>query len=141
MSEPTTKPVPRVTADSAEFWRFCAEGRLMLRSCADCGNIFFYPRILCPACMSSNLIWTQASGAGTVHAVTIVHRAPGEAFRADVPYTVALIDLAEGPRLMSNIVHYPPSDVHIGMAVRLVFEPRAEGIVIPQFTPVEGEAA
>ena len=95
----------------------------------------YYPRILCTHCMSTELGWDRAAGRGTVYAFTFVHRAPTEAFRKDAPYPVAIIELEEGPRLMSNIVGAEPEDVRIGMAVEVVFEPRGEGAALPLFRP------
>ncbi len=139
MTDAPAKPAPRPTADSADFWRYCAEGSLMLRHCRACDATMFYPRILCTNCMSTDLDWRPASGRGTVHAVSVVYRAPGDAFRPDVPYVIALVELAEGPRLMSNIVDCPPDEVHIDMPVRLRFESRGPDIAIPQFAPdIEG---
>ena len=134
MSEIAAKPGPRITADSEEFWEFAGKGKLMLRLCNQCNRTMYYPRLICIHCLSDDLGWTEASGSGTVYAVTVVHRAPGEAFKASVPYVVAIVELAEGHRMMTNIVGVPPEQVKIGMPVSLVFEQR-ENTSIPQFTP------
>ncbi len=134
MSEIPPKPGPRITADSQEFWDFASQGKLMLRLCNQCKRTMYYPRIICIHCLSDDLGWTEASGRGTVYASTMVHRAPGDAFKSSVPYVVAIVELEEGHRMMTNIVGISPEQVEIGMPVSLVFEER-ENTAIPQFTP------
>lgn len=136
MSEPVTKPLPRITLDSADFWRFTAEGQLMLRRCNACGNQMYYPRITCTNCLSTDLGWVQACGRGKVHAVSVIYRASHEAFKAEGPYALAIVELEEGPRMMTNIVGCPPEDVAIDMAVELWFEPRGD-VAIPLFRPAQ----
>ncbi|MEV0703563.1 Zn-ribbon domain-containing OB-fold protein [Saccharopolyspora sp. NPDC050389] len=114
------------------FQRSIEAGKFVIPRCEDCGRHHFYPRILCPHCGSANLRWVEPSGRGTVHSTTAVHRRSGE------PYNVALVDLDEGPRLMTNVTGIEPAAVRIGMPVLavidtaaaagplLVFEPREE---------------
>lgn len=132
------KPSPRVTLDSEEFWRHAAQGHLMLRQCRPCGHLFYYPRVVCPRCLSTELSWRAAGGRGTVHAVSVVHRAPDAAFRGAVPYAIALIDLAEGVRVMSNVTDCAADAVAIGMAVEVWFDPVSADLAIPKFRPVKG---
>ena len=97
MSEnPTPKPVPRPNGDTQPFWDACNEERLVYQSCQSCGHAQFYPRSACVKCESTDLAWQEAKPAGTVHTFTIVNRAPSPAFRGDVPYVLALIDLTRG---------------------------------------------
>ena len=93
----------------------------------------FYPRIVCTLCLSTDLEWREASGRGRVYAATISYRAPDQAFRAEVPYVIALIDLEEGPRMMSNVTDCDPGDVRIGDEVEVWFEDVSEDIAIPRF--------
>jgi uncharacterized OB-fold protein len=134
MTETAPKPPPRPNADSKEFWAFTADGCLKLRHCRACDNRMYYPRILCSRCMSTDLDWVRASGKAELHAFTLVYRAPTEAFRGDVPYPLAIVELEEGPRMMSNIVDCPNEKIAIGMRLELVFEQRGE-IAVPQFRP------
>ena len=135
------KPLPPVTADTAAFWEACAEGRLLLQRCRDCGHWQFYPRRLCVACGGRSLQWREASGRGEVKSWTIIRRAVSEAFAADAPYVVALVTLSEGPTLMANIVGCDPESVAIGQPVRVTFEPRkavaggSAEVAVPQFEP------
>lgn len=131
-----TKPIPAPNKETQKFWEGCKRGELMIPQCGDCGAYHFYPRALCPACLSSNLDWVAASGKGKVHTFSVVHRAPSEPFKADVPYTIALLELDEGVRMMSNIIHCKPEAVRIGMEVRVVFEEITEAIALPKFEPI-----
>ena len=127
-------PPPVVNADSAPYWQGAREDKLLLQRCADCGALQFFPRYLCTACGSENHDWIEASGHGTVHSFTIVHRAAFPEFQAQTPYVVALIDLEEGPRMMTNIVGDDALGVEIGEPVTVTFEPRgADGAKVPQF--------
>ena len=91
-----------------------AQGRFEIQKCAGCGKHVFYPRVLCPHCGADKLGWTAASGAGTVYSTTVVRRKP----EAGGDYNVALIDLAEGPRMMSRVAGLEPTAVKIGMKVK-----------------------
>lgn len=128
-----TKPLPPVNQDSAPYWRAAAQGRLVLRHCRVCDNLMFYPRIFCTRCLSDDLDWQEVSGRGRVHAVTACHRAPDQAFRAEAPYVIALIDLEEGPRMMSNVTDCAPEEVTIGAPVEIWFDAATDDIAIPKF--------
>jgi len=121
------------TAEAKHFFAAAAAGRLELQRCDACGKAWFFPRPACPACGAGGYAWTMASGRGRVHSFSIVRRAPSEAFRARVPYVVALVDLAEGPRMMANVVGEGALEVSIGDALELTFEDRGEGRKLPQF--------
>jgi len=126
------KPLPVPDGDTKPYWDAAKEHRLMIQRCQDCQRAIFYPRSVCPHCMSDRLEWIQASGRGTIYSYTVVHRSPA-AFKDDVPYVVALIDLAEGVRMMSNVVACAPSDVRIGAAVEVVFDDVTPEITLPKF--------
>ena len=79
----------------------------------------------------------DASGHGTVYSFSVVHRAPGPAFKQDVPYAVLLVELEEGPRMISSLVNADPMTVHFGMKVRLVCTPASDEIALPRFTPIQ----
>jgi hypothetical protein len=126
----TTEPTriePPLDPDLEVFWDGTREQRLLLPRCRSCGELFWYPRPTCPHCLSDDLEWTAASGPGTVHAVSVMHR-PANPFMADrTPYAVVLVDLDEGVRLMSNVVGVDADGVHIGMRVRLAWEALSDG--------------
>lgn len=126
-------PAPVQAPDAGPFWQAAREDRLVLQSCYGCGAYRFFPSHLCPECGSDEQVWGPCSGRGTIYSVTTVHRAPSPAFRAAVPYMVALIDLAEGPRMMANIVGNRCHEAAIGDPVEVCFEARGQGAKIPQF--------
>ena len=127
------KPVPAPDADSATFWRGLRDGVLLLQHCADCGHVQYYQQAICRQCGGENLFHRPASGRGKVHSFSVVHRAPGPAFKADLPYAVLLIDLEEGPRMVSTYTGGKTTDVTFDMDVTLVCEPISEDVTLPRF--------
>jgi uncharacterized protein len=127
------KPVPQPTPETQPFWDGTAAGELRLQRCTACGTAYFYPRPVCPGCGSSAVEWFTASGAATLYSYTINHRPP-PAFPG--PYAIAVVELAEGPRLMANIVgiENTPENLVLDMPLRVTFEARGD-IRLPQFTP------
>ncbi|GAA4642008.1 Zn-ribbon domain-containing OB-fold protein [Gordonia humi] len=120
------------------FWNACRDGELRLQRCCDCEKWQFYARYLCRHCGSRDLEWAPAAGSAEVHTFSIVNRAEG-IFAELTPYAVAIVQLAEGPTMMTNIVgtDAAPLDVtqvRIGLAVRIHFVER-DGQVLPLFTP------
>jgi uncharacterized OB-fold protein len=138
-----TRFEPTVGPDSGPFWEASREGRFLLQWCTACERAIFYPRAFCPHCPDGGgaIEWRQASGRGTVYAAGVEHRpeAAGAAFSGGQPFSVALIDLDEGVRLLSNVVGCLPEEVHCGMAVALKWEPLSDGRQLPLFTPAGGE--
>ncbi|MEV6013113.1 Zn-ribbon domain-containing OB-fold protein [Streptomyces sp. NPDC051976] len=134
---PTARPVPAPTPETQPFFDAAAAGTLQIQRCTDCERPFFYPRPCCPFCASGALEWITTSGRGTLYSYTITHRAaPG--FEADVPYAIAVVQLAEGPRMMCNIVgvENTPDNLVLGMDLTVTFEKRGD-VTIPQFAPAE----
>jgi uncharacterized protein len=109
------------------YWAAAREGRLLLKHCRACDRTHYYPRPLCPFCMSDDTEWREASGAGTVYSWSVERR-------AQPPYVIAFVTLAEGPTLLTNLVDCDPDGVAIGQAVTLAFETREEQPV-PVFRP------
>ena len=126
-------PAPAINADSKEFWEAARESRLLIKQCDGCMRPFFPPRHLCPFCWSDKTSWIQSAGTGTVYSFSVIHRAPAPAFSGRGPYVVALVDLAEGPRVMANIVGEGALETAIGDRVCLCFEEREGGWKVPQF--------
>jgi uncharacterized OB-fold protein len=127
------KPLPAPDADSAAFWRGLRDGMLLLQHCADCGHVQYYQQAMCRQCGRENLVHRAASGRGKVHSFSVVHRAPGPAFKADLPYAVLLIDLEEGPRMISTYTGGSPDEVTFDMDVVLVCEQVNEDVTLPRF--------
>lgn len=122
----TALPEPIRNADSQEFWDGMQQEKLLLQECGDCGALDFMPRHMCPVCWSPNRKWREASGAGTVHSFSIVRRASSPAFAPRTPYVVALVDLAEGPRMPTALIGDDALSVAIGDPVTMTFEERGD---------------
>jgi uncharacterized OB-fold protein len=135
MSE-TVRPIPLPNLDSKPYWEACKRHELRVQRCRECQRYRFYPRTCCPHCLSFEADWEKVSGEGVIYSFTVVHRPPSEAFRDAVPYVVALIQLDEGIRMMSNVAGCPADQVRIGMRVRAVFQEITQTITLPQFVTV-----
>ncbi|MDD3885211.1 MAG: OB-fold domain-containing protein [Gallionella sp.] len=135
MNEMLTRNIPPITAETAEYWASCARHELQIQRCLECGTCQFFPRIMCTACSGKSLRWVRASGRGQVKSFTIVRRAVSEAYAAEVPYVVALVELEEGPTMMSNVVVGNVDEIRIGMPLEVVFDDWPEGVSIPKFKP------
>jgi uncharacterized OB-fold protein len=132
---PKPRPAPVPEPESADFWAALREGRLLVQRCQVCGNHQLYPRDRCLACRGP-VEWAVASGRGTVYSYTVIRQNHSRPFRDWIPYVVALIDLEEGPRVMSNVVGIDPEDVHVGMAVKATrFEAVSDEAGIALFEP------
>jgi|SRR5580658_2049921 uncharacterized OB-fold protein len=129
------KPLPVIDGESQPFWQAAREHRLAIMRCRDCGKHFFYPRELCPFCHRAAVEWVNASGRGKIYTFTIARRAAGPAFKADVPYVIALVELEEGPRLMTNIVTKEVDRIRIGQAVKAVFDDVTADVTLVKFAP------
>lgn len=134
--EAHVKPLPTPDADSERYWQGLADGKLLLQHCNDCGHVQFYQQALCRHCGGEHLTHRAASGRGKVHSFSVVHRAPGPAFKQDTPYAVLLVELEEGPRMISSLVDGDPMTVSFDMAVELVCERVNAQVVLPRFRPV-----
>jgi uncharacterized OB-fold protein len=133
------KPVPQVNPVAQPFWDAAREGRLVFQKCDDCGEYIFYPRQLCPHCHSQELGWAKVSGRGSVYSYTVVKSNSPSYFLADIPYVVAIIQLDEGVRMLSNVVGCDPDSVRCDMPVEVVFEKLDDEFTLPKFKPVGSE--
>ena len=131
-------PEPTPNGDSLPYWNAARERRFVLRECKSCGKKHFMPRHLCPHCWSDKLEWVESKGDGTVYSFSVVHRAPTPAFAAKGPYVIAMIDLDDGPRMFANVVGANALEVAIGDRVKLTFEDRGNGAMLPQFERAAG---
>ncbi|WP_260762513.1 Zn-ribbon domain-containing OB-fold protein [Mycobacterium sp. SMC-4] len=123
-------PVPEPSAVSAPFWDATQNRELHMQRCTDCGALVWYPRFGCPHCGHDDLRWERLSGRGVIHAVSVHHRAPIAALADLVPYSVVLVDLDEGVRIMSNVFGPAPQ---VGDAVEVGWLPLADGRNLPTF--------
>lgn len=134
--EPLVPPQPNW--ETAPFWEATRRGALVVQRCAQCGAHQFYPRALCTSCGAPDPAWVDASGRGRLHAWSVVHRAPGPQFRERVPYVVALVDLDEGPRLMTHLVDADPEALRAELPVQVRFDGPSGEIRVPLFVPAGG---
>jgi uncharacterized OB-fold protein len=137
--EPQTGiPLNPTTAITAPFWDGCAEGELRYQRCADCGTANFTPTELCRGCSSRELAWSTSTGRGSVYTWTVVHRPVTPSFTT--PYAVAIVDLDDGYRMLTNIIGIEPQDIHEGLRVRVDPHPVGGDRVLPYFRPdADGE--
>jgi len=131
-------PQPQANADSLPYWNAARERRLLIRRCKACGERHFMPRHLCPYCWSDQLEWVESKGTGRIHSYSIVHRAPTATFAAATPYVIALVDLDEGVQMFANVVGHDALEVAIDDRVRVTFEERDDGAMLPQFSRAAG---
>lgn len=128
-----TKPLPEITEENREFWEGARNGELRMQKCRACGHIRYPVALVCPKCLSADNDWTPLSGRGTVFSYVVFHQVYNAGFRDDVPYNVALIQLEEGPRLFSNVVDVANTEVKVGDAVEVTFDPVTPTVTLPRF--------
>jgi uncharacterized protein len=126
-----------VTSETKPFWDATASGQLALPRCQECSASIWYPRGFCPVCSSTSIEWVPSSGRGVVYSFSITRKGAG-VWADHSPYVVAYVELEEGPRVLTNIVDCPANEVHIGMAVAVVFHPTEEGPAVYRFAPTAG---
>lgn len=124
-------PFVRSSPENLPFWEAAEQGRLLGKRCSDCSKHHWYPRVVCPFCGGGNTEWVALSGRGSIHAFSTLRR-------ASPPYTVAYVELAEGPKMLTNLVDMAEADMHIGRAVRVVFRRTDDGRNAPKFMLDDG---
>ena len=129
------KPLPYVHEETRPFWEGTQRHELWLQKCRDCDKFYFYPRSICPHCFSDATEWIKVSGKGKIYSFTVSYREASPAFKPDVPYNIAIIELEEGVRMMSNIVGCRNEDISIDMPVEVVFDDVTPEITLPKFRP------
>lgn len=127
------KPLPVVTEESRPFWEGCRQGILRLQYCEQCHQHQFYPRLYCMHCGAEQISWVTASGRGVIYSYTIIHQNKSPEFVQETPYNVAVVQLEEGPRMMSNIVGISSEELRVDLPVKIVFDPVSDTISLPRF--------
>lgn len=127
------KPVPHPSPESQPYWDGAAEGKLRLQRCTACGKLRNYPQLVCTDCYSLGVEWIEVSGRGAVHSWTVAHHAFLPAFKADLPYTLVIVDLEEGPRMMGRLDRSGQTELRVGLPVRISFERNEAGTALPVF--------
>ncbi len=135
------RPIPEPTPETKEFWEGAKRGELRIQRCRACKQAYFYPRPFCPNCSSRDVEWFTASGRGKLHTYVISHR-PAYGFQDWTPYVIAIVQLDEGPRMMTNIigVDATPESLPIDLPVEVTWDPQNDDITLPLFRPVAAKA-
>ena len=129
MANPQRKiPAPAPTPETEAFWSAAKEGKFMLRRCTACGKAHWYPRAICPHCMSDKTEWVEASGRGKIYTFSVMRRAPE-------PYAIGYVTLEEGPSMLTNFVDCDFDKLKIGQSVKLKLMPTEGGPPVPMFAP------
>lgn len=139
VAEAVAKPTPEINRITRPFWEAAAEHRFVLQRCRQCGRFQYMPLERCPSC-SGSYEWVDASGKGVLHTFTIMRVAYHPAFNDEVPYNVSVVELEEGPLMVTNVVGCENDELEIGAAVEVVFEDVSPGVAIAKFRLTGGEA-
>ena len=121
---------PSLNPGDKPYFDAAAEGKLMLKKCSDCGEYHHYPRALCPFCFSDKVEWVQSKGTGEIYTYSVTRRG------GPVPYCIAYVTLAEGPKMMTNIMDCDLDTIKVGQKVKVVFKKTENGFSVTMFTPV-----
>ena len=130
------RPIPEIDQQLAPFFAAAKEHRLVVQRCADCGAHRFPPRELCSVCLSTESTWVEVSGRGEIFSYNVMHQIYHPAFASEVPYAVVVVKLAEGPKMISNLVDCAVNEIRIGMPVEVVFESVSPEVTLPKFRRV-----
>jgi uncharacterized OB-fold protein len=128
------KPVPSPAPESIPYWEAAKLHRLELPRCNACQKFWFPPSQSCPHCLAADFAFAPVSGRGKVFSFVTYHRVYHPAFEQEVPYVVALVELEEGPRLLTNIIGVAADKVVCEMPVKVVFDDIGDGLSVPKFT-------
>lgn len=126
--------LPVIDELNRPFWEGCRVDRLLLQRCSPCGHLRYPISTICPRCLSTAYRWDQMSGRGSVYSFAVFQHAYNDGWRDAVPYAVALVELDEGPTMISNIVGVELEQVRVGLPVSVVFEPVTDQVTVPRFT-------
>jgi uncharacterized protein len=129
------RPLPVPDEASKPFFDGARQRRLMVQRCASCGTMMWPVKPGCTNCLSPDVEWVQVSGKATLYSFVLMHQVYHPAFAAEVPYNIAEVDLAEGLRIISNIVGCTNAELTIGMPLTVTFEDVSDGVTLPKFRP------
>jgi uncharacterized OB-fold protein len=127
--------LPAPDLETKPFWDGCKEGRFLIRHCNACGTDHYYPRPFCPTCWSDDVAWKEASGRATLYTYSVVHVNDLPPFGERVPYVAAIVELEEGPRVMTNVEGVEHEALQIGMPLVVDYKPISDDITIAIFRP------
>ena len=119
---------PDINMETAVYWESANNGKLLVKTCKACGKLHYYPRTICPHCLSSDTDWVEASGRGSIYTYSVMRR-------TEIPYVIAYVTLEEGVTMLSNIVECDVDGVAVGQTVEVVFRDTEGGHSLPVFRP------
>jgi uncharacterized OB-fold protein len=128
--------LPDPDLSTEPFWEGTRDGRLRIKRCHHCHRAHFYPRPFCPHCWSEDVVWEEASGRATLYTYTIVYRNDLPPFPERLPYVAAIVELEEGPRMMTNVVDCPFDRLQVGMDLEVAYRTETEDVTLPVFRPL-----
>lgn len=124
-----TIPAPQISPETETYWEAANRDVLLVKTCRACGKAHYYPRVLCPFCLSDETEWTETDGTGDIYAFSVM-------WRSAVPYALAYVRLSDGPMMLTNIVDCDLDTLAIGQSVKAVFISSESGTKVPMFTPI-----
>lgn len=131
------KPIlPNITAVNRPFWDGCRRGVLLIQRCTSCSRLRYPAGPVCPNCLAKESDWHEVSGKGKVFSFVVFHRAYHPAWEGKTPYNVSLIELDEGPIMLSNVVEIDNAKMAVGLPVQVAFQPLDDEVTLPVFKPV-----
>jgi len=129
------KPLPTPSPESRPFWDGAKAHRLMVQKCTGCARHWHPPSVLCPGCGGRDFSWVESSGKGRVFSFVTYHRLYNKGWKDELPYVVAVVELEEGARLLSNVIGIDPAEITCDMAVEVAFDDVTEDVTLPKFRP------
>ena len=127
--------IPAFTDLTRPYWESARAGRLVTQRCRACGNIWHPPLPVCPHCHGTDIGWEEVSGTGTVYTYTVVRHATHAALADHIPYVIAIVELTEGPRIVTGLTGIDPGDVRAGLPVLVRFAAVTDEVTLPYFEP------
>ena len=126
-------PIPDL--ETEPYWAAARDHKLLIKRCRGCERAFFYPRPFCPHCWSDDVDWEEASGRATLYTWSVVRQNDLAPWPTRVPYVAAVVDLEEGPRMLTNVEGCEPEALEVGMALQVAFREETEELTLPVFVP------
>lgn len=117
-----SRPLPVATPTTEPFWDGVRNHKILLQQCNDCTKWVFYPRTNCPHCLSNQLTWREVPGNATIYSFTVARRPTAPHFADEIPQLIAVVELAQGVRMNTNIVNAEPADLQVGLALKPIFK-------------------
>jgi uncharacterized OB-fold protein len=131
-----SKPLPIINDDNRQYWEYCKQHELRMQKCTNCGYTRFPPSIICPRCHSMDANWVKLNGRGKIYSFVVYRASYHQSYANDIPYTVAIIQLVEGPRMESNITGIKVEDLRVDMPVEVYFADVTDKVSLPKFKAV-----